>query len=399
MTTPPNSPNQGLRRASLVLAPIVVVALAVGIVPRLRANEHVAAISRESAVPIVQTIAPKPAPKTEDLTLPGSVAPFEDASIYARTSGYIAHWEVDIGARVKAGALLATIAAPELDAQLREARAMVEQAQASYDIANTTAERWQALLDTKSVSQQDTDLKVSDKQQKRAALDAAQASVARLVELQSYEKVVAPFDGVITARRIDVGSLVDAGGTGGGASAASSELFHIQQTRRLRVYVEIPQGEASLVKAGTAVFLNTPEQPGRHLAAVVTRTNDSISPSNRTLLAEIDLDNADDALLPGAYAQVHLQLEPAAPGFELPVNALLFRASGVTVALADAQGRVTLRTVTIRRDFGTYVELAGGLTGNERVILNPGDSVYEGARVQVSDSSGSPETGQAGGHS
>lgn len=394
----PPATGRNLRRAGLVIVPVAAAVLAIGIVPRLRANEHVASISRESAVPVVQTIAPKPAPPTEDLTLPGSVAPFQDASIYARTSGYIAHWYVDIGARVKAGTLLATIAAPELDAQLREAKAAVEQAQASYQIASTTAQRWQTLLATQSVSQQETDLKVSDMQQKRAALDQAQASVARLTELQSYENVVAPFDGVITARRIDVGALVDAGGTGGGASTPASELFHMQQTQALRVYVQVPQSDAALVSQGTSAYLETPEHPGARIAATVTRTNDSITPSNRTLLAEIDVDNRDGALIPGAYAQVHLQLKPATPGFQLPVNALLFRASGVTVAVAEPTAigssgastsgaeqaeHVELRTVTIRRDFGTYVELASGLKGDERVILNPGDSIYAGARVQV----------------
>jgi RND family efflux transporter MFP subunit len=371
------------KRTAYVLLPLAALLLAIGIVPRLHASQRLQQATQAQQTPVVQTIHPGKAPATQDLLLPGSVAPFSDASIYARTSGYISHWYVDIGTHVKAGTLLATIEAPELDAQLKQAQADRDSAQASYGIAKTTAERWQALLKTQSVAQQDTDLKVSDLQAKQASLAAATANVERLAQLQSYEKVLAPFDGVVTARNVDVGSLVDAGGNGGGTSTPSAELFHLQQTHALRVYVQVPEASAPLVATGTHAYLTTQQYPGRRFTATVSRTSQSVTPENRTMLAEIDVDNADGALMPGVYAQVHLLLESSAPSYELPVNALLFRPTGVTVATVDQHGTVQLKTVRILRDFGTYVELADGLEGNETVIVNPGDSIYQGAHVQI----------------
>ncbi|CAB3802176.1 efflux RND transporter periplasmic adaptor subunit [Pararobbsia alpina] len=371
------------RRAGYVLLPLVAVLLAIGIIPKLHADQHLQAVTKEQETPIVQTIHPGKAPATQDLTLPGSVAAFSDASIYARTSGYVAHWYVDIGTRVKAGTLLATIEAPEVDAQLNQARADRVSAQANYAIANTTAQRWQELLKTQSVAQQETDLKVSDMQAKRAMLDASTANVERLAQMQSFEKVVAPFDGVVTSRNVDVGTLVDAGGNGGGTSTPTAELFHMQQTQALRVYVQVPEASAPLVVPGTHAYLMTSQYPGRRFVATVSRISQSVTADSRTMLAEIDVDNADGALMPGVYAEVHLALQSRTPTYELPVNTLLFRPSGVTVATVDTQGTVHLKVVKILRDFGTFVEIANGLDGSENVISNPGDSIYEGAHVQV----------------
>jgi RND family efflux transporter MFP subunit len=313
--------------------------------------------------------------------------PYEEASIYARTSGYIAHWSADLGARVKAGQALAQIAAPDLDAQLRQARADAATAQANYDYAKSTAQRWQQMLATQSVSQQDADTKAADMNAKRAMLASAQANVAHLAELVSYESVTAPFDGVITARDVDVGTLVTAGGTPGSAGL-SGELFHLEQTDTLRVFVDVPQDSATGITTGTQVYLSTQQYPGRRFAARVARTAGAIDPVTRTLRVEIDVDNRDGALLPGAYAQAHLVVPSAAPALELPVSALLFRPNGVTVATVDAHGRTALKTVQIGRDFGTRGDRRG-LAPTDRVIDNPGDAIAAGEAVKIVARAGS----------
>ncbi|RZF27900.1 efflux RND transporter periplasmic adaptor subunit [Paraburkholderia sp. UYCP14C] len=369
-------------RLAVGLACLAVVLLATGIVPRLEARTtqaHQVAAQREL---IVSTVTATRAPATQDLLLPGSVTSWADASIYARTSGYVQHWYADIGAHVKAGQTLARIDTPELDAQLQQARADEATAEANYRFASSTAQRWQTMLQTQSVSQQDAQAKTSDAAAKLATLQAAQANVARLQELVSYQNVTAPFDGVITARNVQVGALVTAGGTPGLATMPG-ELFHIAQTDRLRVYVDVPQDDASLVVPGTAVSVTTQQYPGRRFEASIARSSNVIDPVSRTLRVEVDVDNHDGALMPGAYAQVHLALTTAMPALELPVSALLFRPDGVTVAVVDAHDKVQLRKVTIGRDFGTYVEVATGLAASDRVIDNPGDAIADGQSVRV----------------
>ncbi|TCK36403.1 RND family efflux transporter MFP subunit [Paraburkholderia sp. BL8N3] len=366
----------------LALAALAAALLVAGIVPRLHASR---ALDRQAAAQqalTVSVVAPRPAPAEQELNLPGAVMPFAEASIYARTSGYLSHWYADIGAHVKAGATLAEIDAPDLDAQLRQARADQQTAQANYTYAKGTAQRWQEMLTTQSVSQQDTDTKVSDMQAKQAMLASAQANVARLAELVSFEKVTAPFDGVVTARNVDVGALVTAGGTPG-ASAMSGELFHVEQTDKLRVFVDVPQNDAQDVVPDTAVYLTVQQYPGRQFAATVARTAGAIDPVSRTLRVEVDVDNRAGALMPGAYAQVHLLLKTAAPALDLPVSALLFRPDGVTVAVAGSDGKTALKTVHIGRDFGTHVEITTGLAATDRVIDNPGDAITAGELVQI----------------
>ncbi|WP_333992078.1 efflux RND transporter periplasmic adaptor subunit [Burkholderia orbicola] len=379
--TPP--PRRG-RKLAVPLAAVALAAalLALGIVPRIEARAaQRAQVAAQQALP-VSVIVPGAAPADQTLTLPGSVAPYADASIYARTSGYIAHWSVDLGTHVKAGQTLAQISAPDLDAQLRQARADEASAQANYDYAKSTAQRWQDMLKTQSVSQQDTDTKVADMNAKRAMLASAQANVAHLAELVSYESVTAPFDGVITARNVDVGTLVTAGGTPG-SPGLSGELFHLEQTDTLRVFVDVPQDSATGVSTGTSVYLTTPQYPGRRFAARVARSAGAINPVTRTLRVEIDVDNRDGALMPGAYAQAHLVLPSAAPALELPVSALLFRPNGVTVATVGANGQTALKTVQIGRDFGTRVEIVAGLAAADRVIDNPGDAITAGEAVKI----------------
>ena len=378
--------NEAVKRRRLILpvalAAVAAALLALGIVPRLHASTALTEqVYAQREVP-VETVAPTRAPASQELLLPGSVTPYADASIYARTSGYVQHWYADIGTKVKAGQTLADIQTPELDAQLKQARADEATAKANYAFANSTAQRWQTMLKTQSVSQQDTDAKTSDSEAKLAALQSAQANVARLTELVSYEKVTAPFDGVVTVRNVDVGALVTSGGSPG-LAGMPGELFHIEQTDRLRIFVNVPQDDASSISTGTQLYLTTQQYPGRRFAATVARSANAIDPVSRTLRVEVDVDNHDGALLPGAYAQVHLALQTAHPALELPVSALLFRPDGVTVAVIGKNNTVQLKTVTIGRDFGTYVEIATGVEATDRVINNPGDAISNGEAVRV----------------
>jgi membrane fusion protein (multidrug efflux system) len=378
--------NEAVKRRRLILpvalAAVAAALLALGIVPRLHASTALTQQADAQRELTVATVAPTRAPASQELLLPGSVMPYADASIYARTSGYIQHWYADIGAKVKAGQTLADIQTPELDAQLKQARADEATAKANYAFANSTAQRWQTMLKTQSVSQQDTDAKTSDSEAKLAALQSAQANVARLTELVSYEKVTAPFDGVVTVRNVDVGALVTSGGSPG-LAGMPGELFHIEQTDRLRIFVNVPQDDASSISTGTQLYLTTQQYPGRRFAATVARSANAIDPVSRTLRVEVDVDNHDGALLPGAYAQVHLALQTAHPALELPVSALLFRPDGVTVAVIGKSNTVQLKTVTIGRDFGTYVEIATGVEATDRVINNPGDAISNGEAVRV----------------
>ncbi|WP_345817447.1 efflux RND transporter periplasmic adaptor subunit (plasmid) [Paraburkholderia sp. PREW-6R] len=377
-----NSTRRRRRYWPFTLAGVACALLLAGIVPRLQASASLTQQTDAQSMLSVSVITPRVAPSASELRLPGAVTPFAEASIYARTSGYLAHWTSDIGAKVKSGQTLATIQAPELDAQLRQARADEATAQANYDYAKATAQRWQEMLKTQSVAQQDADTKQNDMEARRAMLASAQANVAHLAELVSYEDITAPFDGVITARNVDVGALVTAGGTPGTAGQ-SGELFHIQQTGVLRVFVDVPQNDAPFVTPDTAVYLSVQQYPGRHIDARVVRSTGSIDPTSRTLRVEVDVDNRDGALMPGAYAQVHLALNSSTPALDLPVSALLFRPDGVTVAVVDSNGRTVLKKVHIGRDFGTHVEITTGLAQTDRVIDNPGDSLDAGQAVQI----------------
>jgi RND family efflux transporter MFP subunit len=249
-------------------------------------------------------------------------------------------------------------------------------------LAEITAARYQDLLKTDSVAQQDVDNAKGNFEARKTTVESARSNVKRLEDLQSFEKVYAPFDGVITARNVDVGALVTAGGTPGTAGM-SGELFHLQQTGVLRVFVDVPQSDAPYVTPATGVYLSAPQYPGRHIAAKVARNTGSIDPTSRTLRVEVDVDNQDGALMPGAYAQVHLQLQASSPALDLPVSALLFRPDGVTVAVVDGQGRAVLKTMQVGRDFGTHVEITTGLAATDRVIDNPGDSLSTGQIVQI----------------
>jgi RND family efflux transporter MFP subunit len=371
--------NRSKSRLIITLFAVAVcAALAAGGLPRLIARDHVAQQTAALSKPTVAVITPMRASAQQQLMLPGDIQAYQRAAIYARTSGYLKAWYADIGTHVQSGQLLAEIEAPEVDAQLDQARSDAAMASANYQIAKVTADRWADLLKKNAVSQQSAEENISIMKAKQATLAAALANVKRLEQLQSYEKVYAPFDGVITVRNVDVGALIDAGN--GGAPAA---LFELSQTDRLRVFVNVPQDDAPYVAAGTKAQLSLPQYPGRTFAGTVTRTAGAIDPRSRTLRVEVDMDNPDGTLLPGAFAQVSLTLANAHPGLALPANVLLFRPHGVQVAVVDAHGVVSLRTVTLRRDFGTRVEIRSGLEGNEQVVVNPSDAISAGQAVRI----------------
>ncbi|WP_199542970.1 efflux RND transporter periplasmic adaptor subunit [Paraburkholderia kururiensis] len=370
-------------RWGVVVAVLVVLALAAqGIWSRRDAQ---AALEREAVHASrlsVEVVHPQKSSAGLDLVLPGNVQAFLDTPVYARTNGYLKKWYADLGAHVKAGQLLAEIDTPEVDDQLRAARADLANAQANYALAKSTADRWMGMLQTKSVSKQETDEKVGDMLAKKGTLDAARFNVARLEKLQSFQKVLSPFDGIVTARNVDVGALIDAGSSGGPAK----ELFHVAQADRLRVYVNVPQAYALQIKPGESAFLTLTETASKHYPGEVVRTAGAVDPQQRTMLVEVDVDNASGKVLPGAYAQVHFTLGAGAAPLTVPGNALLFRPDGVKVATVDngQHGQhVKLVTVTLGTDFGTRVAIASGLSGDEQVIVNPQDSIVDGAPVRI----------------
>lgn len=373
-------------------AALVAAALATGIVPRLRATAVLDARTASNAAPVVAVVQPRNAPATTDLTLPADVQAYEDAAVRARVSGYLRHWYVDIGTPVKAGQLLADIDAPEISDQLRQARADVATATANYAIAQQTAARWRDMLAAHSVAQQDADQKTAEMEATRALLAAASANVSRLAQLLDYTHVRAPFDGVITARNVDTGALIDAGSsnTTSGTSqnltqgqGRGAELFHLSQGSRLRVYVQVPQRDSALLDSKTEAWLALPQWPGRRFPATVARNAEAIDPVTRTLRVELDADGQNGSILPGAYAEAHLSLHAAQPGFDLPASTLVFLPRGTFVAVVDAASKLRLVPVSLGRDFGSHIEIRSGLHGGERVVLNPGDAVVDGTTVRV----------------
>jgi RND family efflux transporter MFP subunit len=376
---PPDLGPRRRRRPWLLLAAVVaLLAAAQGIWSRHSAQAALERQTQVSSVPTVAVITPKREQPVQDLVLSGDIRAYSDAPIFARTSGYLRHWYVDIGGRVKKGQLLADIDSPEIEQQLRQARADEQIAQANYLLSKTTAERWASMLKSNSVSRQEADEKSGDRLAKQAALNAARANVARLIELTSFQKVYAPFDGVVTVRNTDVGQLIDAGSAG-----TAKELFHVQDARRLRVYVNVPQAYAQQIHAGLTAELTLNEQQGHHFSGVVVRTAGAVDPVARTMRTEIDVDNPSGDLLGGEYAQVSLRLTNPTPGLTLPGNALLFRPGGVRVATVDAHDRIKLLPITLGTDYGTRVAIASGLTGDERVIINPADAAVDGSPVRI----------------
>ena len=368
----------------LLLAVVCAVLLVVfGILPRIQARTALRQETDQMAVPTVAVVQPKRSDPAHEIILPASVQAFADAPIYARTNGYLKRWYVDIGTRVQAGQLLADIDTPEVNQQLRQARADLATAQANLNLSKITAGRYAGLLATDSVSKQESDNATGDYEAKQALLQSSQANVRRLEELLSFQKIYAPFAGVITARNTDIGALIDSGSSGG----TRTELFHIVQPDQLRVYVSVPQVYSQAAKPGLTADLTLSEFPGRRFEGKLVRTANAIDPTSRTLLVEIAVNNPTGQLFTGSYAEVHLKLPTPTSSLILPVNTLLFRAEGLRVATVGDGQRVELKQITLGHDFGSEVEVVAGLNGNENVIVNPPDSVVAGETVRVAQNS------------
>lgn len=375
-----------LRRAFVVAALLVVVGIVAGLLPRLHQRAALKADTADLALQTVAVIAPAPGKAAVNLPLPAEVKPYLEAPIYARASGYLKRWTHDIGAQVKEGDLLAEIDTPELNQELAHARAQLSQAQAALALAKTTAARWTDLLKTASVSEQEATEKQADFELKTANVEAAQAEVRRLEDLQSFQSVRAPFSGIITARNTDVGQLITAGN--------GRELFRLAQTGTLRVYVRVPQTLAPSVAPGQTAEMTIPEMPGRVIDAKVVRTAGAVSADSRTLLTELEVGNTKGDILSGAYAQVRFNHARPQAALTVPANALLFRAEGPQVGIAGPGGKVTLRNVTLGRDFGSTMEIIDGLTTADQVILNPPDSLVSGMLVRVASAPGGTTEGK-----
>jgi len=361
---------------SVLLAGCLGLAIFSGIHSRVAAETTLRRTAQASAIPPVDVVYPKTGSETDEIALPGNTQAFNDTPVYARTSGYVKRWYVDIGAHVRDGQLLAVIETPELDQQLQQARADLDNAQANLHIAQITAARWQHLLETDSVSHQETDQAVSDLRSKEALVNANQANVERLEQLQAFERVVAPFDGVITARNTDIGALVQ------GDNSGPKELFHIAAIQKLRVYIPVPEVYAESVKTGDNVKLTFDAFPREAFTGTVVRNADAIDVASRTLNVEVDVDNPLGRLLPGAYAFVHLRVPPSTGAVTIPSNTLLFRSEGLRAGVVR-DGHVELAPISIGQDYGSAVEVLSGLTLHDAVIVNPSDSLADGAAVQV----------------
>jgi RND family efflux transporter MFP subunit len=381
-----NPETESRPRRSLRLGPIIFVLAAAaalgfairnGIHARAKASEELAHVTDQAATPIVKVIHPTPAAPLQEIILPGNTQAFTDSPIYARTNGYLAHWYFDIGARVKKGDLLADIETPEIDQQLQQAQAQLETAQANYNLAKTTADRWVWLLKTNSVSKQETDQAVANMAAQKAVVDSNGANVRRLEQLQSFEKVYAPFDGVVTARSTDIGALIDAG-----SSSQGKELFHMAAISTLRVFVPVPEVYSNAARPGATATLTLDEYPGRVFRGKLVRNSSAIDPASRTLLVEVDVDNPDSLLLPGAYVSVHLKLPAAIRSVTIPANTLLFRREGLRVGVVR-DSRAALVPVSIGRDYGAMVEIVSGLRASDSIILDPSDSLENGAPVRL----------------
>jgi len=374
-------PSSGLHKAALlgvaVLGLTLSVAIFAGIRSRLQSEASLKVATDQAATPTVDVIHPRDGASAEEIVLPGTTKAFTDTPIYARTNGYLKSWYFDIGARVKKGQLLAEIETPEIDQQLQQAQGDFETAQANLQLAKTTADRWQFLVKSGSVSKQETDQAVSNLAATKAAAGASAANVRRLEQLQSFEKIYAPFDGVITARNTDIGDLIDAG-----ASTQPRQLFHMAAIRELRVYVPVPEVYAPAAHPGATTTLTLDEYPGETFHGKLVRTSDSIDISSRTLLVEVDVDNPAGKLLPGAYVFVHLKLPMETRSVTLPSNTLLFRREGLQVGVVR-NGKAELVAVKIGRDYGSSVEILSGLQPSDAVILDPADSLVSGTAVQV----------------
>jgi membrane fusion protein, multidrug efflux system len=361
----------------VIIAILLVAGAAIAVVIRMGERRALAKETEVLAVPSVIVIQPKPETSQQDLILPSTLQAYTESPIYARTNGYLASWRKDIGSRVRKGELLADIETPEIDQELMQARAARTQAEAQLSLAKSSAERWETLRKMDAVAQQETDERSSSYTQGQAGLASATANVRRLEQLESFKHIYAPFSGIITKRNTDIGALINSG------SGTNQGLFVVAQIDPIRVYVDVPENYAPAIRPGLKASIELPAFPGQHFFGSIVRTSDSIDLVTRTLRTEIDVPNHDGRLFPGSYAQVHFGINVAAVRMLVPVNALLFRAEGPRAAIVGADGKVYLKPVVIGRDYGTDVEILGGLELSESIVLNPSDSLEEGQTVHV----------------
>ncbi len=379
MTEPETSPLQHrLRRTLLFGALIVCLIIVLGIGLRLRAQAQVKSWTEDLAIPTVDVVSPQPTAQMQDLVLPGTLSAYIDAPIYARVDGYLKRWYVDIGAHVRAGQPLADIETPELDQQIHQVEAELATAKAHNDLDRITAERWKKMLAAQSVSQQEADEKAAAYSVSKANVDAAQANLERLRALAAFKHVVAPFDGIVTARNTDVGALINAGAGGKG-----NELFRVADEHEARVYVDVPQTEAGKIKVGLAAQLELPENPGVKVPAKVADLAQAISVASRTMQVELLAANPDQLLLPGDYVEVHFQIPAPQHVMQLPTTALMFRKEGLQIATVDSHDHIVLKPIQIAQERGAVVNVNLGVTPQDRVVDSPPDSIVNGELVRI----------------
>jgi len=386
-------PARGLTRGTWIGLIVVVLVLAAvvvfGIASRSRDKSVLETENQQASISTVEIIHPSGSSVSDEIALPGNTQAYVDTPIYSRTSGYLKAWYFDIGTHVRKGQLMAVIETPELDQQLQVAQADLKSSQANLDLAETTAARYQNLLKTNSVSKQETDVATSDESAKRAARDASTANVRRLTQLQSFENIYAPFDGIVTARNTDVGALIEAG-----ANTVPKELFHLAAIGKIRVFVAVPEAYTPSIRNDTEATLTLDEYPGQSFVGQVARNSNQIDQASRTLNVEVDIDNAQGKLLPGAYVFVHFKVPPHSTSLTLPSNTLIFRSQGLQVATVVGD-KVHLVPVKIGDDMGEKVEIASGLQPSDKVIIDPSDSIAEGQQVRINDhSTDKPEGGK-----
>ncbi|MEA3140145.1 MAG: hypothetical protein QOK23_2314 [Gammaproteobacteria bacterium] len=376
-----------LRQAGLLVLILAVAIAAYGLISRTVQNSRVRDLTQAQAVPTVAVVTPSSAENLASLDLPGRLEAFIQAPIYARVPGYLKSWKHDIGSKVKAGDVLGEIDTPDLDQQLMQARADLRVAEANAHLAKITAERWQGLSGTDAVAKQDVDTRTFTWNANMAQVKASQANVDRLIAMEGFKRLTAPFDGTVTVRATDIGALINVGSTGG------AQLFVVSETSKLRVYVNVPQNYVPSVPPGTKASIGVPEHPGKSYSGTVEASAQSVDPITGTTLMQIIVDNSAGEMMPGDYASIHLQVTRAAQVLSVPSSALIFDAKGLSIATVDAGDRVQVKPVTIQRDLGTVIEIASGLAPNDRVIANPPDGIDTGAAVHLI---GAPPVGTAG---
>ena len=386
---PTSQPHRRRTKFWLFILLIVLAALAaIGIIVRMSKHEALAQRTKDDAIPTVSVVKASVAAMTDDLKLPGTLQAFVDAPLYARTDGYLKAWYFDIGAKVKKGQLIAEIETPELDQQLEQARAAVNTAKANYDLAVVTNKRYQVLVASAAVSKQEADQSASNQAAQKANVDQAVANVKHYEALQSFEKIYAPFDGVVTARNTDVGQLVTSGvGSSGvtGTGANSRELFHVAAIDKLRTFIPVPQNQALYITTGAKADIKLLERPAFTYPAVVTRTSSAIDNTSRTLLTEVDIDNRKGELLPGSYVDVHLRIpsNSTSGAVRVPPNVMLFRGKGTQIAVVESDNKIKLHDVQVGRDFGNSIEIVSGISKDDQLVLNPPDSMNDGQQVKI----------------